>query len=194
LPPVTVPPWRKAGAFAASSAAVMPPLIPSSCLTSPREVVTGAVSASNRPASRAAAARWWLRNAHSSWRSRVMPYLTATFSAVSPSVIGGYISFIRGLTSRQPSLVSARSMARGNGSAERPSTNGARVIDSEPPARQTSASPAAIVRAASQTASIPDPHSRFTVAPGISTGSPASSTAIRATFLLSSPAWLAAPQ
>ncbi|HEX9527777.1 MAG TPA: hypothetical protein VF951_09780, partial [Streptosporangiaceae bacterium] len=85
MPPVTVPPWRKAGAFAASSAAVMPPLIPSSCLTSPREVVTGTVSASNRPASRAAAARWWLRNAHSSWRSRVMPYLTATFSAVSPS-------------------------------------------------------------------------------------------------------------
>jgi hypothetical protein len=85
-------------------------------------------------------------------------------------------------------------MARGNGSAERPSTNGALVIDSDPPARQTSASPAAIVRAASQTASIPEPHSRFTVAPGISTGSPASSTAIRATFRLSSPAWLAAPQ
>jgi hypothetical protein len=46
----------------------------------------------------------------------------------------------------------------------------------------------------SATASIPEPHSRFTVAPGTSTGSPASSTAIRATFLLSSPAWFAAPQ
>ncbi len=41
---------------------------------------------------------------------------------------------------------------------------------------------------------MPEPQSRFTVAPGISTGSPASSTPIRATFLLSSPAWLAAPQ
>ena len=59
---------------------------------------------------------------------------------------------------------------------------------------QMSASPAAIVRAASATASMPEPHSRFTVAPGTSTGSPASSTAIRATFLLSSPAWFAAPQ
>ena len=123
-----------------------------------------------------------------------MPYLSATFSAVSPRVIGGYICFISGLVSRQPSRVSARSRARGNGSAERASTNGARVIDSDPPARQTSASPAAIVRAASHTASIPDPHKRFTVAPGISTGRPASRTAIRATFRLSSPAWLAAPQ
>ena len=191
---MTVPFLRKAGRLAASSSSVIPPLMPSSWLTSPREVVTGTVSASNRPASRAAAASRWLRSAHWSWRSRVTPYLSATFSAVSPSVIGGYSSCIRGLTSRQPSRVSARSMARGNGSAERPSTNGARVIDSDPPARHTSASPAAIVRAASQTASIPEPHSRFTVAPGISTGSPASSTAIRATFLLSSPAWLAAPQ
>jgi hypothetical protein len=72
--------------------------------------------------------------------------------------------------------------------------NGALVIDSDPPARQTSASPTAMARAASQTASIPDPQSRFTVAPGISAGSPASRTAIRATFRLSSPAWLAAPQ
>ncbi len=86
---MTVPPLRKAGAFPARSARVIAPLIPSSCLTSPREVVTGAVSASNRPASRAAAASWWLRSAHSSWRSRVMPCLPATFSAVSPSVIGG---------------------------------------------------------------------------------------------------------
>ena len=99
-----------------------------------------------------------------------------------------------GLTSRQPSLVSARPASRGNGSAARGSTNGARVIDSVPPARQMSASPAAIARAASEIASMPDPQSRFTVAPGISTGSPASSTPIRATFLLSSPAWLAAPQ
>ncbi len=41
---------------------------------------------------------------------------------------------------------------------------------------------------------MPEPQSLFTVAPGTSTGSPASSTPILATFLLSSPAWLAAPQ
>jgi len=59
---------------------------------------------------------------------------------------------------------------------------------------QMSASPAAIALAAEQIASMPEPQSRFTVAPGTSTGSPASSTPIRATFRLSSPAWLAAPQ
>ncbi len=51
-----------------------------------------------------------------------------------------------------------------------------------------------MARAAQAIASIPEPHSRFTVAPGISTGRPASSAAIRAAFLLSSPAWFAAPQ
>ena len=47
---------------------------------------------------------------------------------------------------------------------------------------------ALIVRAAMFTASRPDPHSRLIVAPGTSTGSPANNAAIRATFLLSSPA------
>ena len=67
------------------------------------------------------------------------------------------------------------------------STHGARLIDSTPPARTTSASPTATARLASITASSPDPQSRFTVAPGMVTGSPASSTAIRATLRLSSP-------
>ncbi len=123
-----------------------------------------------------------------------MPYFAATFSAVSPRLTGGYISAIFGLTSRQPSLVSATPASRGNGSAARGSTNGALVMDSVPPAMQMSASPAAIARAAQAMASMPDPHSRFTVAPGTSTGRPASSTPILATFLLSSPAWFAAPQ
>ena len=99
-----------------------------------------------------------------------------------------------GLTSRQPSRVSATPDSRANGSLARGSTNGARVIDSAPPASMMSASPAAMARAALAMASMPDPHSRFTVAPGTSTGRPASRTPIRATFRLSSPAWLAAPQ
>ena len=168
--------------------------MPSSLVTSPLAVATGTSSASKRPASRAAAASRWLRSANSSCRSRVMPYLSATFSAVSPRLIGGYSSCMRGLTRRQPRRVSAVSSERAQASPLRWTTNGARVIDSVPPATQMSASPAAIARAASLTASMPEPQSRFTVAPGISTGSPASSTAIRATFLLSSPAWLAAPQ
>ncbi len=101
---------------------------------------------------------------------------------------------IRGLTSRQPSLVSTTPASRGKGSLALGITNGALVIDSAPPATQTSASPAAIARAAEQIASMPEPQSRFTVAPGTSTGRPASRTPILATLRLSSPAWLAAPQ
>ena len=65
---------------------------------------------------------------------------------------------------------------------------------STPPAMKTSPSPARIACAALATACSPDPHSRFTVCPGTSTGSPASSAAIRATLRLSSPAWLAQPR
>jgi hypothetical protein len=180
--------------LAASSPAVRSSLIPSSALTVAPGAWTGTISASNRPAALAAEARWWLRSANSSCLARSTPYLSATFSAVSPRLTGGYICVIFGLTSRHPSLVSARPASRGKASAARGSTNGARVMDSAPPAMQTSASPAAIARAAELMASMPEPQSRLTVAPGISTGSPASSTPIRATFLLSSPAWLAAPQ
>ena len=72
-------------------------------------------------------------------------------------------------------------------------THGARLIDSEPPATITSPHPPARACAAVITACIPDPQSRLTVAPGTLSGRPASSTAIRATLRLSSPAWLAAP-
>ncbi len=168
--------------------------MPSSSVTGPAGAVTGTISSPNRPARWAAAARWWLRSANSSWRSRLTRYRSATFSAVSPRLTGGYISCMSGLTSRQPSRVSATPASRGKGSLARGSTNGARVIDSAPPASTMSASPAAMARAALAMASSPEPHSRLTVAPGTSTGSPASSTPIRATLRLSSPAWLAAPQ
>ena len=72
-------------------------------------------------------------------------------------------------------------------------TNGARLIDSTPPATISWLSPAAIERAAVPIASIPDPHSRLMVAPGTSSGNPDSSAAMRATLRLSSPAWFAQP-
>ena len=65
---------------------------------------------------------------------------------------------------------------------------------STPPAITSSASPLRIARAAMATASMLDPHSRFTVEPGTSCGSPASNSAMRATLRLSSPAWLAQPK
>ena len=81
----------------------------------------------------------------------------------------------------------------GNGLSFLGSTQGARLIDSTPPATTTSASPQAIWREATIAASRLDPHSRFTVVAGTEVGRPASSTAIRATFRLSSPAPLALP-
>ena len=65
---------------------------------------------------------------------------------------------------------------------------------STPPASTSSISPLRIARAAVPTASRPEPHSRLMVAPGTVLGRPASSTAMRATLRLSSPAWLAQPR
>ena len=72
-------------------------------------------------------------------------------------------------------------------------TNGARVIDSTPPATNRSPSPALHGVAAPTIAASPDAHSRFTVTPATDSGSPASSSAMRATLRLSSPAWFAQP-
>ena len=79
------------------------------------------------------------------------------------------------------------------GASALPMTRGARVIDSEPPASTSESSPALIARAAVATASSPEAQRRLTVTPGIASGSPASSSAMRATLRLSSPAWLAEP-
>jgi len=65
---------------------------------------------------------------------------------------------------------------------------------STPPARKHPPFPVSISRVADTTACIPEPQRRFMVAAGMSTGSPASRTAIRATLRLSSPAWFASPK
>jgi hypothetical protein len=123
-----------------------------------------------------------------------MPYSAATFSAVSGIESTPYISRMRGLMKRQPSVESAISRSRANGAAALLRTNGARDMLSTPPATTSDASPQRTARAACTTASMPDPHSRLTVTPGTSTGRPASSAAIRATLRLSSPAWFAQPR
>jgi hypothetical protein len=72
-------------------------------------------------------------------------------------------------------------------------TKGARLMLSTPPAIISRASPARMARAAVPSASRPEPHRRLMVAPGTSTGRPASRLLMRATLRLSSPAWLAQP-
>ena len=94
----------------------------------------------------------------------------------------------RGLTKRQPMVVSNRGWVRSKATSALPSTRGARDIDSTPPATTSSASPARTARAAIVTASMPLPHSRLTVTPGTVSGRPDSSAAMRATLRLSSPA------
>src|SRR5207245_4259984 len=94
-------------------------------------------------------------------------YFSARFSAVAPMESGGYSEDQPGLTNRQPMVVSARlSPPRLKPASGFSATSGARVMLSTPPARRTSPSPAQMTRAASFTASSPDPHSLFTVAPG----------------------------
>ncbi len=120
--------------------------------------------------------------------------MSASFSALAPSAIV-HCSGISGLTMRQPSVVECRVW----GAAGKPfsgfcRTQGARLIDSTPPATTTAASPASIARAAWIEASRLEPQSRLTVTPGTLVGRPASSTAIRATSRLSSPAPLASPR
>ena len=198
LPAVTVPPSRNGAGSDASFASVVSGRGCSSRSTmrgAPRGpgTSTGTISTARRPASSAAAARCCERSAKASWSARAIRCSAATFSAVSAIESIPWSAAIRGLTKRQPRVVSCSSAARENALGALPSTNGARLMLSTPPAIRRSASPALIVLAAWPTASMPEPHSRLTVAPGTLVGRPASSAAMRATFRLSSPAWLAQP-
>ena len=96
---------------------------------------TGVSSSANRPASAAATAFAWLRSANASCSSRPMPCSSARFSAVRPSESVCPSSSIRGFTSRQPSVVSTISTGPvGYARLGFGTTNGARLIDSTPPA------------------------------------------------------------
>lgn len=102
---------------------------------------------------------------------------------------------MRSFTSRHPSVVETSGASpAGKGDAGFDTTHGARVIDSTPPATTISASPVSTALDAIITASRDDPHRRLTVVAGTPTGQPASRTAMRPTFRLSSPAWFAHPQ
>ena len=85
----------KTGGRDASRSAEVSRRGPSSVSTtvSPRRpgIVTGTISSANRPASIASMARWWLRSAHASCCSRVMPTSAATrefcSAMISPSKV-----------------------------------------------------------------------------------------------------------
>jgi len=156
-------------------------------------IETGTISSASLPASIAAAARCCERSANASWSARATLNSSATFSAVSGIESIPYFAFVSGLTKRQPIVVSSIFAAREYASVAFASTNGARDMLSTPPAIISCVSPALIARAAIAIASRLDPHRRFTVVPGTIAGRPASSSAIRPTLRLSSPAWFAQP-
>ena len=156
-------------------------------------IVTGTISRSKRPDCCAAEAFACERSAKASWSARDTPHSAATFSAVSGIESVPYICFISGFTKRHPIVVSNTAFSRAKADCAFGITNGARDMLSTPPAMPSSISPAAIARAMVPTASMPEPQSRLIVAAGISFGRPASSSPIRATLRLSSPAWFAQP-
>ena len=135
----------------------------------------------------------WESAANSSCRSRLTPSSSASCSLDSPSETVHSFG-MRSLTSRQPKVVDTAVVSpAGNPLAGFGSTQGARVIDSTPPATTTAASPDSTRREAVMAASSDDPHRRLIVLAGTVTGKPASSTAMRPTLRLSSPAPLALP-
>ena len=191
FPAVTVPPARKAGLSWASFSALVSGRGCSSRTTSP----TATISSSNLPASDAAAQRRCDSRANASWSSRDTSQRSATFSPVSPIDSSGNISSSRGFGKRQPSVVSYSTLLpRGNAASGFATANGARLIDSTPPATNRSPAPEITAWQADVIAARPEAHSRFTVTPATESGNPASSAAMRATLRLSSPAWLAQPR
>ena len=139
LPAVTVPSRAKAGRSRASDSSEESRRGTSSASTTVLPLrpgtSTGTSSSAKRPASSAATAFAWLRSANASCSSRPMPCSSARFSAVRPSESVWPSSSMRGFTSRQPSVVSAISTGPvGYARAGLGTTNGARLIDSTPPA------------------------------------------------------------
>ena len=138
FPAVTVPPSRNAGFNPASFSA----LVSGRGCSSRSTPLTGINSTAKRPASAAAAQRRCERSANASWPSRETCQRSATFSPVSPIDSSGNVSSSRGFGNRHPSVVShAFRSPRGNARSGFAITNGARDIDSTPPATNRSPSP-----------------------------------------------------
>ena len=102
FPAVTVPPERKTGFSEASLSTVVSGRMHSSRRSWPSPA--GTTSASNQPASHAAAARWWEPSANASCSSRLIEYLSASTSAPSPRAMVHSLG-MRGLVIRQPRVV-----------------------------------------------------------------------------------------
>src|SRR5437870_7272328 len=179
FPAVTCPPSRKTGgsfASLSSDVSIRPPP-PTRARPAPG-TSTGTICSLNRPSWVADAARRWLSRAKRSMSSREILNRSATISPVTPMWNWLYAS-------QRPSWT----IASMNGTLLIPIPHrasltryGARLIDSMPPARTTSAEPARIMSEANITACNPEPHTLLTVTAPTRSGRPANSAAWRAGF------------
>src|SRR5690606_16878224 len=113
------------------------------------------------------------RTAKASCSSLDIPQAFAVFSAASPLEIVHAVGRA-GFVIRHPIAVFhiVGLPVAGYGFADFSTTNGARLIDSTPPARISCASPVSIAREPWITASTLDAHNRFTVTPVTVVGNP----------------------
>ena len=173
LPAVTVPPLRNAGFSAASFSSVVSGRGCSSRVdVADRRRARRRSGRPRRPPPSAAATRARTRPdpraRRRSARRRSRRSRPSTRAGTSPPCCG--------FGKRQPSVVSYSVwLPRGNALSGFAITNGARDIDSTPPATKRSPSPAITAWHAPTTAERPDAQSRFTVTPATDSGSPASS-------------------
>ena len=187
-PAVTTPSARNGVFSSPSFSSVESRRTPSSCLTES----TGTISASNAPASCAAAALAWLSSAYQSSCRRDRPHRAAIISAPTPWLNGTVAPSSNPST---PAYRACTSGPNGRPGPEPPAAPmGTRVIDSTPPATTRSACPDTTAAAATCTACWLDPHCRSTVVAGTVSGQPAASTALRPTFHACSPTWETQPQ
>src|SRR5437870_5620473 len=163
---------------------VVPGRGPSSRLTLvPSGNSTGVISRSKNPFFWASTARFWDMTANSSMRSRLTPYFSATFSAVSPMAMYMWLTKSGRDSSTNLALASSR---------ENP-LPAVRLTLSTPPATKVSPSPALMAWKAIRIDWRDEAQKRLTLVPGTVSGSPPSMAMLRAMFMPCSPTWLAAP-
>src|SRR5437016_2950783 len=179
FPAVTCPPSRKTGGSFESFSRDVSIRIPSSTSMRPAPgTSTGTICSLNLPSWVADAARRWLSSAKRSMSSRLILNRSATISPVTPMWNWLYAS-------HRPSWT----IASMKGTLLIPIPHrasltryGARLIDSMPPARTTSAEHARIMSDANITACSPEPHTLLTVTAPTRSGRPADNAAWRAGF------------
>jgi hypothetical protein len=158
FPAVTIPSGPLTGRRPARRSRLVSGRGPSSVSNVP----TGTISAAKWPFSIALTARWCEWSANSSSSARVRFQRWATCSAVW-GIDMVVLASKRGFGKRQPIEVSKLAPGLAHALAGFSVTQGARVMDSTPPATTRSASPEATSARAVATAVRPEAHSRLTV-------------------------------